>query len=68
MRSGDRETVSEDRRLGWRAAEWSAIVGVSKRTAQFWIEADKLATVKVGGNRIITESPAAFLQRMRDRT
>lgn len=64
MRSGNRETVSEPSRLGWRAREWSAVVGVSTRTARHWITENQVATVRVGGNRIIVESPADFLKRM----
>jgi hypothetical protein len=51
---------------GWPIQQWCADVGIS-RPAFYTIPAEaKPASVKIGSKTLITESPAAWLERMRE--
>lgn len=48
-------------KAGWRVPEWSRDVGCGKSLTNELIRDKKIASVKLGGARIITTPPAQFL-------
>lgn len=51
--------------VGWRPAEWSRAVGVSRSLVYELMQAGKVDSVKLGQARIITTSPRDFLDSLR---
>lgn len=51
-------------KVGWRILEWSHGVGCGKSTTNELIRDKKIASVKLGGARIITTSPSDYLDRL----
>ena len=52
-------------KAGWRVAEWAADTGLSRSFTYQLLAAGKLAAVKIGTARVITTSPAAYLEAQR---
>jgi len=50
-------------RAAWKVKEFREAVPVSHAQFYEWINSGLVPSVKIGGTRYITESPAAFLQR-----
>jgi hypothetical protein len=48
-------------RVGWRPNEWADSFGCCTATVWNLIAAKELDTVKIGGMRIITTSPAEYI-------
>lgn len=51
-------------KAAWRVAQWCQEVGVCRATANNLIAASMIESVRVGGMRLITTSPRAFLTAM----
>lgn len=54
-------------KAGWRPKEWCALTGIGL-TSLYGLPSEAAPeSVKIGAARVITESPAAWLARMRER-
>jgi len=52
-----------EERAGWRIEAWAKAIGISRAQVYTLIKRGELQTVKVGKNRIVVESPRAFLEK-----
>lgn len=57
--------VTPPQRRAWRPNEWLQEVPVSRSQLYEWLKTGKIDSVRVGGTRLITESPTAFIERHR---
>jgi hypothetical protein len=51
-------------KYGWRVVEWSGAVGISRSTAYELMQSKAIESVRLGGARIITTPPEAFLKSL----
>jgi hypothetical protein len=54
------------RKQGWRIKEWGDDVGLRKSRIYELINSREIVSVKIGGARIITTTPADFLSQAAD--
>lgn len=53
-------------KCGWRIPEWASAVGISRSTTYELITGKRIASIKLGGVRIITTHPREFLADLAD--
>ncbi len=56
--------TTEVEKTGWKIRDWCASVGISESLFYVLPERARPSSVKFGHRRIVTEQPAAWLQRM----
>lgn len=59
-------TVTTPEKCGWRIPEWASAVGISRSTTYELITERRIASIKLGGARIITTHPRDFLAALAD--
>jgi hypothetical protein len=57
------DQVDPAKRVAWRPAEWRKEFPASHSQLCAWVREGYIASAKVGGMRVILESPQAFLDR-----
>ena len=58
--------TSTTKQLAWKIKAWREAVPLSHSQVCEYIANGTIPSVKIGGSRLITESPAAFLERHRE--
>ena len=53
-------------KCGWRVAEWGPLIGLGRSSVWSLIQSGAIESVTVGGRRVITTPPRAFLERMKN--
>ncbi len=59
-------TATALEKCGWRIPEWASAVGISRSTTYELITEKRIASIKLGGMRIITTNPREFLRALAD--
>lgn len=55
-------SISATDRVAWPVMEWAKSVGIGKTTAYLLLQRGDIPSIKVGVKRLITISPAAYVE------